>query len=578
MQQARSLLRSTLTLATIAALCGSAAAATKVYTLDADFSLGILENLNFTAPNSNQLQVNTIGVGSKYLFIANHDESTVSKFDTVLNREVARYRTGNPAQTPTYPSRIAIDLDGNAYVLGRDYASGLPPQLIKVLVDSAIDRNGNSTVDTSVDTNNDGVIQPGEIMAFTQNDSGANDAVFADERIAWARRIGTGVTFGRSICIAPDGKLWVGIWDQARYYRVDPANGSVLPIPGTNAPYVQLAGWNPYGCTIDKNGILWSATLSQRLGRVDTNTGTFSHFDSPYGSTYGIAQGNGKIYQANLSGLTWNSFDPTTNTFASPPTLRFTSAGIAVDGAGNIVSTDFSGVSKFAPDGTLMWSRGAQPGASYSYGVMVDGNNDVWTMNLSSNNISKYRGSDGASLGVYPVGAFPYVYTDGSGLTTRNQTNNRQGTWTVVYDGSAAGTPWGKINWNDLVPSGGSVSVEARTSDTQAGLELVNYTPVLKNVNFTATGRYIQVRARLVTNNAGDTPILYDLTVQSRTLTCDVDADLDIDSADVNAIRAAIGQTPTVGDPRDANADGQITMNDARACTLRCTWPKCATN
>lgn len=578
MQPARSLLRTTLALAAIATFGGAATAATKVYTLDADFSLGILENLNFTAPNSNQLQVNTVGVGSKYLFIANHDESTVSKFDTVLNREVARYRTGSPTQTPTFPSRIAIDLDGNAYVLGRDYASGLPPQMIKVLVDTAIDRNGNGIVDTSVDTNNDGLIQPGEILSFTQNDTGANNAVFADERVAWARRIGTGVTFGRSLCIAPDGKLWVGIWDQARYYRVDPANGAVLPIPGSGAPYVQVSGWNPYGCTIDKNGILWSATLSQRLGRVDTNTGASSFFDSPYGSTYGIAQGNGKIYQANLSGYTWNSFDPLTNTFASPPTLRFGSAGIAVDGAGNIVSTDFSGVSKFAPDGSLLWSRGAQAGASYSYGVMVDGNNDVWTMNLLSNNISKYRGTDGASLGVYPVGAFPYVYTDGSGLTTRNQTNNRQGTWTVIYDGGAAGTPWGKINWNDFVPTGASVTVEARTADTQAALELVNYVPVAKNVSFTSSGRYIQMRSRLVTNNAGDTPILFDLTVQSTILTCDVDGDADVDSTDVNAIRAAIGQTPTPGDPRDANADGLITMNDARACVLQCTRPKCATN
>jgi sugar lactone lactonase YvrE len=571
------LTRTAVALAAMAAFGSAAIAATKVYTLDADFSLGLLENLNFAAPNSNQLQVNTVGVGSKYLFIANHDESTVSKFDTVLNREVARYRTGSPNE-PTYPSRIAIDLDGNAYVLGRDFASGKPPQLIKVLVDTAIDRNGNSLVDSSVDTNNDGVIQPSEILAFTQNDTGANNAVFADERIAWARRIGTGVTFGRSICIAPDGKLWVGIWDQARYYRVDPANGAVLPIPGSGAPYVQMSAWNPYGCTIDKNGILWSATLSQRLGRVDTNTGAVSHFDSPFGSTYGIAQGNGKIYQANLSGFTWNAFDPVTNTFTAPATLQFGSAGIAVDGAGNIVSTDFGGVSKFAPNGSLLWSRGAQAGAFQSYGVMVDGNNDVWTMNIGSNNISKYRGTDGASLGVFPVGAFPYVYTDGSGLTTRNQTNNRQGTWTVVYDGGAAGTPWGKINWNDVVPSGASVSVEARSADTQPALELANYAPVAKNVNLTLSGRYIQMRSRLVTNNAGDTPVLLDLTVQSRILTCDVDSDSDVDSSDVNAIRAAIGQTPTPGDPRDANGDGQLTMNDARACVLQCTRPKCATN
>jgi Dockerin type I domain len=148
----------------------------------------------------------------------------------------------------------------------------------------------------------------------------------------------------------------------------------------------------------------------------------------------------------------------------------------------------------------------------------------------------------------------------------------------VVYDGGAAGTPWGKINWNDVVPSGASVSVEARSADTQPALELANYAPVAKNVNLTLSGRYIQMRSRLVTNNAGDTPVLFDLTVQSRILTCDVDSDSDIDSSDVNAIRAAIGQTPSPGDPRDANGDGQITMNDARACVLQCTRTKCATN
>jgi len=555
---------------------GSAFAATKTYTLDADFALGILDNLNFTAPNSNQLQVNTVGVGSKFLFIANHDESTVSKFDTELNREVARYRTYASATTGN-PSRIAIDVDGNAYVLNREPGTGLPPQLLKILVNQAIDRNGNGVVDSSTDLNNDGIIQPGEILPFAQNDTGANNAQFSDERIAWARRIGTGTSFGRSVCIAPDGKLWVGVWNQARYYRVDPATGAVLTIPGSNAPYVQLSGWNPYGCTVDKNGILWSATLSQRLGRVDTNTGAFSHFDSPFGSTYGIAQGNGKIYQANTSGRTFHVFDPATNSFSEPSAVNFTSYGIAVDGAGNIINSNSSGgVAKHAPDGTLLWQRGAQAGASFPLGVMVDGNSDVWVMNISSNNMSKYRGTDGTPLGLFPLGAFPYVYTDGSGLTTRNTTNNKQGTWTVVYDSTAAGTPWGKLNWTESAPAGTIVEVQARTADSAAALELQSYAPVTKNVNFNAAGRYLQVRTRLVSNEQNVSPVLYDLTINTRVLTCDIDGDGDIDNLDVTAVRQGIGQTPASGDPRDANSDGKITINDVRACTLQCTKPSCA--
>jgi len=59
---------------------------------------------------------------------------------------------------------------------------------------------------------------------------------------------------------------------------------------------------------------------------------------------------------------------------------------------------------------------------------------------------------------------------------------------------------------------------------------------------------------------------------------CDVDGDKDVDTADLTLIRAAFGQTPTANDPRDANNDGKITINDVRACTLQCTRTGCATN
>ena len=58
---------------------------------------------------------------------------------------------------------------------------------------------------------------------------------------------------------------------------------------------------------------------------------------------------------------------------------------------------------------------------------------------------------------------------------------------------------------------------------------------------------------------------------------CDVDEDGDVDSHDVDAIFAARGETPTSpDDPRDANGDGVIGINDARLCVLACTLPECA--
>lgn len=57
---------------------------------------------------------------------------------------------------------------------------------------------------------------------------------------------------------------------------------------------------------------------------------------------------------------------------------------------------------------------------------------------------------------------------------------------------------------------------------------------------------------------------------------CDVDIDGDIDRDDVNAIFAARNQPALPGDPRDADANGVVDVNDARICTQRCTLAQCA--
>lgn len=571
----------------MATLAPGVQAAGKTYTLDADFSLGTIENLNFTSV-PNQLQVNLIGVGSKFIFVANHDEDSVSKFDTTNQfnasnvlvapgKEVARYKTFAGAigrSTGGNPSRIAIDVDGNAYVLNRMPGIGSPPYLMKILVDTAIDRNGNGVIDTSQESNGTAGIQAAEMFGLAAN----TNASLLDERVAWIQPIGTGTSFGRSVCIAPDGKLWVGIWNQARYYRVDPSNGATLPIPGTNAAYVQLNGWNPYGCTVDRNGILWSATIGTGaggLGRIDTNTGASSQVSNPYHPyNYGIAQGNGKIYQAPYQGgYGWAAYNVSTNAWSRSPD-SYNGAGIAIDGEGNILSTDYSGIRKYnGSTGALMWSKFE---GGTTYGVMIDGNNDVWVMNVSSNRTTKYRSADGSVVGFLPTGANPYVYTDGSGLTTKNQTVNRLGTWTVVHDGGAAGSAWGKISWNDAVPGGASVDVQVRSSDNAAALDLQNYVPVAKGANYSGTGRFIQVRTRLQMNAANESPVLFDLTINPAVTSCDVNSDGKIDLNDLNLIRAAIGQTPTANDARDATGDGKITINDVRACTVKCTNANCA--
>lgn len=57
---------------------------------------------------------------------------------------------------------------------------------------------------------------------------------------------------------------------------------------------------------------------------------------------------------------------------------------------------------------------------------------------------------------------------------------------------------------------------------------------------------------------------------------CDIDLDGDIDIRDVSYIMAARTLPAILRDPRDWDRDGLLTVNDARACSLRCTRPQCA--
>lgn len=70
----------------------------------------------------------------------------------------------------------------------------------------------------------------------------------------------------------------------------------------------------------------------------------------------------------------------------------------------------------------------------------------------------------------------------------------------------------------------------------------------------------------------------HDPLLISLKLVIDLDGDGDVDKNDVMIVTNARGATPTAIDQRDVNGDGTINALDARALTLQCTRPGCATN
>lgn len=598
-----------LTLA-LACAAGTLLASSKVYTLDADFDLGVLSGVNHTAPNNHQLQLNKVGTTFPIMWIANGGEDTVSKIDTVNNKEIARYRTwfgpagqaghvshlGDPFSGPA-PSRTAVDLDGNAYVANRWFSGSRQAWVLKILAEGGIDRNGNGVIDTSSDLNNDGVVTGAEIkpMADANGDNRVDVAEIQDERIAWAVSVGPNNGLGRALCIGTDGHLWVGLYNDRSFYKISSVDGSVLAGPISTTPTAgqpNSGAWTPYGCLVDASGTLWSASLSTVMGKIQNthlnptvavpNPYVVASFGHGVSGNYGIALGHDRVFLGLFGGGSYAEFNPATNTFIFPAAMSFAATGISVDATGEIVTGPFSGggVTKFkwatdATNGSVIWTRGTQL-SSETRGVIVDSDNNVWQVSRTGNVVMKHRGTDGTPLGVFPVGNHPYTYSDATGLSQRTQTTP-SGTWTVVQDGGAAATQWGTINWTDFVPTGGNVQVRSRSADTIAGLSLETYQAAVKGMQFTATGRFIQVEARLTANTNNDSPILFDLSITSRQNTCDVNLDGRIDQRDLALISRARGQRASgPNDPRDSDGDGLITPNDVKVCLQRCTLPGCA--
>jgi hypothetical protein len=133
---------------------------------------------------------------------------------------------------------------------------------------------------------------------------------------------------------------------------------------------------------------------------------------------------------------------------------------------------------------------------------------------------------------------------------------------------------WGKSWWNALTPAGTNIGVSVRAANLESQLQFQPWTPVSNNADFLQKGRFLQVEARLNASSAGGSPVLNDLSIANST--CDVNGDGKIDRTDIALITAARNKPANTFDNRDADGDGMITINDGRACTLRCTKPACA--
>ncbi|MBA2663386.1 MAG: hypothetical protein H0U74_13950 [Bradymonadaceae bacterium] len=320
-----------------------------------------------------------------YLWAANSVHGTVSKFNTETSTEEGRYfvgasqhsRSAEDAYFGTNPSRTAVDLDGNMWVIGRGDG-----RVTKVLWDSTSCPGNTTSMPTAVgptqiNTPNDllrdeCVVYSGFPAATSSPaqscnqhsdcatgvcSTGCANATCISGCHPSSALCSPGVCVqrsnGRGVAVAPDGKIWLGYSDRnaglslGAIVSIDPhtyevgelkpstnvplyspdANGVQQPVLNANGSAVRENAGSIYGLVGDSRGFIYASGLweSRGLFRYDTAKGEWDAYYTGFNcEVYGIAvDGRNRIWMG-CSDAGWGPahtgvaggiavFDPATN-------------------------------------------------------------------------------------------------------------------------------------------------------------------------------------------------------------------------------------------------------------------------
>ncbi|MCD6499603.1 MAG: hypothetical protein J7M25_15035, partial [Deltaproteobacteria bacterium] len=480
---------------------------------------------------------------------------------------------GQPIQTDlNHPSRTAVDFNFDVWVANRAFGGQASATKIANSIDDCIDRNGIPGIDTSQDQDGDGQItldcdgdgHPDDLSTVCTNGLPPEFLGLDDECVLFTVNYGSNDAVGRSICLdagdpysGGNGNAWVGTFSLSPnvFYKLDGTTGAILD------QVTLSAGMNVYGCTVDRQGILWATDIDRaHITYFDTGNTTqkgplLSPPWSSSGAFYGICtDGEANIWLGGWS--TYNAFRyrPNRTSFDSLDDGVWTrirtseegmishTRGIAADLRGWVWVASNNGYIVRLPggiqDGDWTWAQVAAQGAMRinlnlgggMIGVGLDFDGNVWGMSYDASTATKIDLDPAGNpvdltnnVYVVPVGLNPYTYSDFTGYGLRNFTRPR-GTYRYIMEGcgDSQETHWIKVEWNATTPPGTSVRVRVRVGDdtqtfgawfgpwdqSPAVLTDPPEGPVLPD-----PAPYIQVEFELMSDDQETTPVVHDYKV-----------------------------------------------------------------
>ena len=325
----------------------------------------------------------TMGMGdveNSYLWVANTDEGSVSKVNTLTLIEEARYRTG-PNGGAEEPSRTAVSFDGR-FVIVNNRGTG-SSSMIAANLEDCVDANGNGKIETSQNKNDLLAWKTDECLRWNLQHPFNGDIGGGPRGVTW-----TPGTWDMNACAFKDPKAWIGYLpaqnNTAHMVRVD-LNGKIEETVTIPNWVVGDTSWGPYGAALDKDKKVWFTGLRGELFRLNTdkNPTTFDRWNPPdYVQSYGMTvDPEGDPWFGGCGGPV-STFNPQNQTFTAVPGTDACYRGLAADHDGSVwvASNGPCGVAQIDyKTNTLIKFHSLNP-CSIPVGVSVDLEGYVWVV------------------------------------------------------------------------------------------------------------------------------------------------------------------------------------------------------
>jgi hypothetical protein len=443
-----------------------------------------------------------------YLWIPNTNESTISKWDAVAGRELARYRVGIAAgecrgrccheNGCNMPSRVVIDGFGDAYVANRGFA--MQGSVSKVAADrrDCVDRNMNGMIDTSSG--------PMDVRPYGE-----------DECVLWTSNVGPVAAVLRSLAIdrgdemTPQGYAWVGACGDAGpgLWQLNPRTGEIV----RTMTHDRCA----YGAVVTPDGTLWEHSPHQSITAIDPVRATVrehvaipprtalggrrcgTEAASPNTSyTYGITtDARGRVWLSGWICADALGYDPATRQwtrvdlsgasgFGAGEVRQYSGLGITVDPMNNVwipvVRPNGTTVmaswraDDFAPNATVPAASVTvrDPAMSFTSPTAIgaDRAGQIWVATSGDPSPLLRYDPTARTAQILTGPNRVYTYTDFTGAVRRLVIGS--GTYSEDYETCDGGT-YGELYWDSETPMGTSLSFSIQLANSRVGLPTARF-------------------------------------------------------------------------------------------------------